>query len=309
MRELYPEIEPYKIHQLSVSKIHTLYIEEAGNPSGEPVVFLHGGPGGGLSPKHRRYFNPSRYRVILIDQRGAGKSTPYAELEENTTWNLVQDIETVRNFLHIDKWVVFGGSWGSTLSLCYAIRHADVVTRLILRGIFLCRKEEINWFYQQGASFIFPDKFQDYISVIPQEERGDLLSAFYKRLTSDDPETRLQAAKAWSLWEGSALRLIPEQETMDTFEEIAISLARIECHYFVNNCFFPTDNYILENVGNISHLPVTIVHGRYDVVCPVKNAFDLHHQLPKSTLEVIADAGHAADEPGITDALIRATDQ
>jgi proline iminopeptidase len=307
---LFPEIEPYKIHHLKVSSSHELYVEEVGNPDGQPVVFLHGGPGAGLSAKHRRYFDPKHYRIILFDQRGSGKSTPHASLEDNTTWDLVNDIEKVREAIGVKKWLVFGGSWGSTLALCYAETHPESVTGLVLRGIFLCRKEEIDWFYQKGCDLIFPDSWERYSSFIPEAERGDMIRAYYKRLTSPDERIRLEAARSWSTWEGSTIKLIPDPRTISDFDSphMALSIARIECHFFLNKCWFKSDNYIIENIEKIRHIPSVIIHGRYDVVCPVKNAWDLHKAWPESKLEIVPDAGHAADEPGIMDALIRATD-
>jgi proline iminopeptidase len=309
MKELYPEIEPYSTFRLKVSEIHELHVEEAGNPLGYPVVFLHGGPGAGISPYHRRFFDPQKYRIILFDQRGAGKSTPHASLEENTTWDLVEDIEKIRTKLQIKKWLVFGGSWGSTLALAYAETHPESVSGLILRGIFLCRPEEIRWFYQDGCHWLYPDLWEQYLKPIPTDERGDMIKAYYKRLTSPNEAIKLEAASAWSLWEGATLKLIPNEENISNFENphLAISLARIECHYFMNNSFFSTNNQLIENAEKIRHIPTTIIHGRYDVICPVKNAWDLHKVLPEAKLQIIQNAGHAADEPGIIDALINAT--
>ncbi|KHD88719.1 MAG: proline iminopeptidase [Bdellovibrio sp. ArHS] len=310
MREFYPTIEPYNSGMLKVSDIHSLYWEECGNPNGKPVVFLHGGPGGGVAPDHRRFFDPKTYRIILFDQRGSGKSTPCAELRENNTWELVKDIETIRSMLNIDKWVVFGGSWGSTLALTYAISHPDKVKALVLRGIFLCRPSEIKWFYQEGASEIFPDVWDEYLKPIPMAERHDLVTAYYKRLTHEDAETRLQAAKAWSKWEAATSRLIVDQHSIDEFDdpEYALSFARIECHYFTNNAFFSTNNWILENIETIRKIPAVIVQGRYDVVCPARSAWDLHKAWPEAKFTIIPDSGHAAAEPGTRSALIEATD-
>lgn len=307
---LFPEIEPYNTFRLKVSDIHELHVEECGNPKGQPVLFLHGGPGAGTSTKHRRYFDPKHYRIILFDQRGAGKSTPHAELKDNTTWHLVSDIEKIREHLEISKWVVFGGSWGSTLALAYAETHPSSVAGLILRGIFLCRKEEINWFYQFGAHHVFPDYWEKYQEVIPEHERHDMLTAYYKKLTSDNEFERLSAAKAWSTWEGSTIKLIPDPESIHTFggDHMALSLARIEAHYFINGCWWRTDNQLIEDVYKIRHIPAVIVHGRYDIVCPFKNAWDLHKAWPEARFEPIPTAGHAVDEPGIIDALIRATE-
>ena len=312
MRTLYDAIEPYDSGHLSVSAVHELYYEQCGNPKGKPVVFLHGGPGAGLIPDYRRFFDPEAYRVILFEQRGAGRSKPHASLDDNTTWHLVEDIEKIREHFGVEQWQVFGGSWGSTLALAYAETHPETVSALVLRGIFLCRPKEIRWFYEdcQGASAIFPETWEQYVRIIPEAERGDMIRAYYRRLTSDDASVRLEAAQAWSVWEASALRLLPDQKMIDDFSEpdMATALARIECHYFVNNCFFDTDNYLLEHVNRIRHIPAVIVHGRYDIVCPVMNAWDLHRAWPEATLKIIPDAGHAATEPGIADALVQATD-
>jgi len=310
MKTLYPEIEPFDSGFLEVSEIHTIYYERCGNPEGVPVVFLHGGPGGGLIPMYRQFFDPEYYQVILFDQRGAGRSTPHAELRENTTWDLVADIETLREKFEIDKWFVFGGSWGSTLSLAYGETHPDRCLGLILRGIFLTRRKELEWFYQYGASEIFPDFWERYRDAIPAEERGDFMKAYYERLTSDDEKTQLAAARAWSVWEGSTSKLYPSKDLMDHWEgeHEALSLARIECHYFMNNSFFPTENYLIENVDKIRHIPTVIVQGRYDVVCPATSAWDLHRAFPEADLQIIADAGHSISEPGITSALVDAMD-
>jgi proline iminopeptidase len=310
MAEAYPNIEPHKTGRLRVSELHEIYFEESGNPNGDPVVFVHGGPGGGSSPKNRRYFDPSHYRIILFDQRGCGQSKPHAELRENTTWDLVADMEQLRTHLKIEKWHVFGGSWGSTLSLAYAETHPQRVKTLCLRGIFLCRPKEIQWFYQKGASFIFPDFWEKYLAPIPVSERGDLVKAFYQRLTSDDRETRINAARAWSVWEGSTSRLHPDQELMHDFDdpEFAIAFARIECHYFINNAFFKTDNWLLENVSKLKGIPTEIVHGRYDVVCPVENAWELKKAFPEAKLHIVPDAGHSAMEPGILSQLVQTMD-
>ena len=311
MTDFFPEIEPYKTHRLKVSAIHDLYIEEVGNQAGQPVVFLHGGPGAGLSTKHRRFFDPKHYRVILFDQRGAGQSTPHACLEDNTTWHLVDDIEHIRKFLGITRWLVFGGSWGSTLAIVYAETHPEVVTGLILRGIFLCRPEEIDWFYQKGCDLIFPDLWENFVAVIPPEERHEMIRAYYRRLTGPDKNMALAAAKAWSEWEGGTLKLLPDSETLAEFqkEHMAVSLARIECHYFVNHCFLTETDQLVRNAHKLRQIPAAIIHGRYDVVCPVKNAWDLHKAWPQAELKIIPDAGHAADEPGILSALIEATEK
>jgi proline iminopeptidase len=310
LRNFYPDIEPYKTGFLQVNVEHSIYFEESGNPKGKPVIFLHGGPGSGTEPFHRRFFDPKAYRIILMDQRGCGKSTPHSSLNDNTTWDLVSDIERLRTKLEIDKWVVFGGSWGSTLSLTYAISHPEAVSALVLRGIFLCRKNEIEWFYQKGAHMIFPDEWEKYLAPIPHDERGDMINAYYRRLTSPDKAVRMEAAKAWSGWEGATIKLKFDHELFKSFtaDGHADAIARIECHYFVNNCFFKGDNWILENISKIRKIPGIIVHGRYDVVCPVEAAWALHKAWPEAKLQIIGDAGHAASEPGITDALVRAMD-
>jgi proline iminopeptidase len=311
MRTLYPAIEPYETGMLPVSPVHTLYYEQSGNPEGLPVVFLHGGPGGGTLPVFRQFFDPEAYRIIIFDQRGSGKSTPHANLEENTTWHLVADIERLREHLGVESWVVFGGSWGSTLSLAYAQTHPARARALVLRGIFLCRQKEIRWFYQEGAGAIFPDVWEEYVKVIPASERDDFLSAYHRRLTSDDEAVRLEAARAWSVWEGSTSKLHPDPALIEHFGEphMALALARIECHYFMDRAFFDTDNHLIENVGKIRHIPAVIVQGRYDVVCPMMSAWELHRAWPEADLQIIGDAGHSATEPGIVSALIGATDR
>lgn len=311
MTDLYPEIEPYDEGMLPVSSLHTIHYEQCGNPRGTPVVFLHGGPGGGISPAYRQFFDPEAYRIVLFDQRGSGKSTPHASLEENTTWHLVDDIEKLREHLGIDTWVVFGGSWGSTLALAYAQTHPARSRALILRGIFLCRPEEIRWFYQEGASWIYPDVWEQYRDVIPPDERGDMLSAYHRRLTSEDEAVRLAAARAWSIWEGSTSKLYSDPDLIDHFGDphFALAFARIECHYFMNNAFFPTDNYLIGNVEKIRDIPAVIVQGRYDVVCPLKSAWELSRAWPEADLQIIADSGHSALETGTRAALVEAADR
>ena len=311
MRELYPPIEPYQEGTLPVSDLHTLYYEQSGNPDGKPVVVLHGGPGGGCIPEYRQYFNPEKWRIIMFDQRGCGRSKPHAELRENTTWHLVADIEKLRIHLGVERWVVFGGSWGSTLSLAYSQTHPERCNGLILRGIFMLRSEELRWFYQEGASYIFPDAWEEYIKPIPIEERQDFIAAYYKRLTSDDPQVQLEAAKAWSVWEGSTSKLYPDNNLMARFgeSEFAIAFARIECHYFINKGFFESENQLLVNVDKIRQIPGVIVQGRYDIVCPMKSAWELHRAWPEAEFIVVPDAGHSMSEPGIKSALISATDQ
>ncbi len=309
MRTLYDPIEPYEDGKLAVSALHTLHYEVCGTPAGTPVVFLHGGPGGGTRPDHRRFFDPAAYRIVVFDQRGAGRSTPHADLQENTTWDLVADVERLRAHLGIDRWVVFGGSWGSTLALAYAETHPERVRALVLRGIFLCRPKEIHWFYQDGASAIFPDRWEEYLAPIPEGERGDLLHAYYRQLTGEDEALRLAAARAWSVWEGSTVRLIPDPKVIADFGDPhqALALARIECHYFVHNAFFQTDNWLIEHVGAIRRIPGVIVQGRYDVVCPAMSAWELSRAWPEADLVIVPDAGHSAWEPGILGALVDAT--
>jgi proline iminopeptidase len=293
--------------------VHEIYFEESGNPDGKPAVFLHGGPGGGTDPKMRTFFNPQVYRIVLFDQRGCGKSRPAASLVDNTTWHLVEDMERLRQHLSINRWLVFGGSWGSTLALAYAQTHPDSVTELVLRGIFLIRKWEIDWFYQRpdGAGALYPDLWQQYVATIPEAERSDMVRAYYKRLTSDDQTVMRQAAKTWSIWEGatSFLRLNPDYVAKFQEDDYAAAFARIECHYFINNGFFKTDGQLIENVGKIRKIPTVIVQGRYDVVCPVKSAWDLHCAWPEAELRIVPDAGHSAFEPGNIHELITATDR
>ncbi len=311
MRTLYPEIEPYWTAHLRVSELHEIYVEQSGNPGGQPVVFVHGGPGGGTEPGYRRFFDPAKYRIVLFDQRGCGQSRPHASLEENTTWHLVSDMERIRIELGIDRWVVFGGSWGSTLALAYAQTHSQRVKAMVLRGIFLLRPKEIRWFYQEGASFLYPDAWEKYLAPIPEDERGDLVAAYYRRLTSSDAAVRQEAAQAWSVWEGSTSKLFPSPSLIDRFAggEFAQAFARIECHYFTNGGFFDHPDQLLENVDTIRHIPTFMVQGRYDVVCPMTTAWELHRRWPEAQLEIVADAGHSASEPGTVDQLVRATDR
>jgi proline iminopeptidase len=307
----YPEIEPFKTGRLKVSDLHEIYFEEVGNPKGSPVVFLHGGPGGGVEPGHRRYFDPEHYRVVLFDQRGCGQSTPHAELRENTTWDLVADIEKLRKHLNIDRWIVFGGSWGSTLSLIYAETHPERVKGLVLRGIFMCRKQELDWFYQTGASRVFPDTWEPYWNHIPAEERHDMVAAYYRRLTDPDRQVRLNAARIWSIWEGSTSRLYSDPNMLTEYgkDDFATAFARIECHYFINKVWLRSDDQILQDVNKIRHIPTEIVHGRYDMVCVVENAWDLKRAFPEALLHITPDAGHAAKEPGNLAKLIEITER
>jgi proline iminopeptidase len=312
MPTLYPAIEPYHRFHFPVSDIHELYVEESGNKDGVPVVFFHGGPGGGTDPMHRRFFDPARYRIILFDQRGCGASRPHAELTDNTTWDLVKDAERIREKLGIDTWHVFGGSWGSTLALAYAVTHPDRVKSLTLRGIFLIRRAEIQFFYQEGTSWVFPDFYDEYIKPIPLEERHDLVTAFYKRLTCGDLAIENEAARAWSVWEGSTSKLIIDEGLIarTAGDAFARQLARIECHYFVNNGFFAWDGWLLDEAKKtLQNIPMTIVQGRYDLVCPMKSAWDLKKAVPGASLVVVPDAGHSAGENGIVDALVSATDR
>jgi proline iminopeptidase len=296
---------------LPVSALHTLYFEESGNPTGKPVIFLHGGPGGGTDPKQRRFFDPARYRIVLMDQRGCGQSTPHACLEDNTTWHLVSDIEALRAHLGIDRWLVFGGSWGSTLALAYAETHPERVTELVLRGIFLLRESELCWFYQHGTSELFPDAWESYLEPIPEAERGDLIGAYHARLTSDDPAVRAAAAKAWSTWEASTSHLYINADYVARAgtDRFALAFARIECHYFVNRGFLDRETALLDGVSKIRHIPCVIVQGRYDVVCPMVAAWDLHRAFPEAELRIAIDSGHSAFEPGIVHELVLATDR
>ncbi|MGC8633618.1 MAG: prolyl aminopeptidase [Candidatus Limnocylindrales bacterium] len=311
MRELYPAIEPFRTGRLRVSALHEVYWEESGNPEGTPVVFVHGGPGGGTGPDDRRFFDPAAYRIVLFDQRGSGRSTPRASLEENTTWDLVADMERLRAALRIERWVVFGGSWGSTLALAYAETHPRAVRALVLRGIFLLRPHEIHWFYQEGASYLFPDAWDDFLAPIPPGERGDLVHAYHRRLTGDDPVARAEAARAWSRWEASTSKLRPDPQLIERFtgEETADAFARIECHYFVNDGFFRAPGELLDGVDRIRAIPAVIVQGRYDVVCPITTAWDLHRRWPEADFQVVPEAGHSAMEVPTIDRLVSATDR
>ncbi|MEP0202217.1 MAG: prolyl aminopeptidase [Halioglobus sp.] len=310
MEHLYPPIEPYRHGWLDVGDGHEIYFEESGNPEGKPCVFVHGGPGGGSSPAARQFFDPKQYRIVVFDQRGCGQSRPHASLEANTTWHLVADMEQLRVELGIEQWLVFGGSWGSTLALTYAQSHPEAVTELVLRGIFLVRPQEIQWLYQHGASEIYPDSWEAYLAPIPKAEQDDLLHAFHRRLTSDDEATRLAAARAWSVWEASTSFLIQNRDFMETLDapDAALAMARIECHYFVNAGFFDSPTQLLENIDRIRHIPTVIVQGRYDVVCPPVTAWDLHRAWPEADFQLIQNAGHSAFDPANAQALVAATD-
>jgi proline iminopeptidase len=311
MNSLYPPIEPYRTGFLRVSDLHELYYEECGNPDGKPAVFLHGGPGAGADVRARRFFDPQAYRIIVFDQRGCGRSRPHASLVDNTTWHLVEDIEKLRAHLQVERWLVFGGSWGSTLALAYAETHPERVSELVLRGIFMLRQWELKWFYQAGASALFPDYFADYVSVIPVAERDDLISAFHRRLTGSDAAVQLAAARAWSLWEAATSFLHIDHDSLRRWgdADFAIAVARIECHFFVNKGFLEHEDQLLRNIDRIRHIPAVIVQGRYDVVCPVRTAWDLHLAWPEADFHITADAGHSAFEPGNARALIAATDR
>ena len=310
-REQYPPIEPFDSGYLDVGDGHEVYYEQSGNAQGKPALFVHGGPGGGGDANARRFFDPSGYRIVVFDQRGSGRSRPHASLEANTTWHLVADMERLRRHLGLERWLVFGGSWGSTLALAYAETHPTAVSELVLRGIFLLRRSELRWFYQEGASEIFPDAWEHYLAPIPSRERGDMMKAYYNRLTSPDRRVRRKAARAWSIWEGSTLSLMQDPERVKLFgaDTYAIAFARIECHYFVNGGFFHAEDQLLIRVDNIRQIPAVIVQGRYDVVCPMMSAWDLHRAWPEAEFHVVSDAGHSAFEPGITHQLITATDR
>jgi proline iminopeptidase len=310
-RLLYPPIAPYNTGRLRVSQEHELYFEESGNPQGKPALFLHGGPGFGTDESQRRFFDPAAYRIVLFDQRGCGKSTPFASLLDNTTWHLVSDIERLREELAIERWFVFGGSWGSTLALAYAEMHPSRVSALVLRGVFLLRKSEIDWFYQRGADAIFPDAWEKFVEPIPDAERKDMVRAFYGQLTHEDPGVRLRAAKAWSVWEGSTSCLLPNRQLIDKTggDALALSLARIECHYFMHDAWLAPPRDLLSNIDRIRHIPATIVQGRYDVVCPMETAWALHRAWPEADFRIVPDGGHSAGEPGTVHELVEATDR
>lgn len=309
VRTLYPMIEPYHTAFLDTGDGHQVYYERCGKPGGKPAVFLHGGPGGGISPDHRRLFNPAVYDVMLFDQRGCGKSTPYAELKANTTWHLVEDIERLRQIAGVDKWMVFGGSWGSTLALAYAETYPQRVSELVLRGVYTVTKAEIDWYYQSGVSEMFPEKWERFQAPIPPEERHDMVTAYHKRLNSDDVNVQLEAAKAWSIWEGETITLLPDEKYSAAFADahFALAFARIENQYFFKNAWLE-DGQLLRNAHRLRGIKGTIIHGRYDMPCPARYAYQLHKAWPEADFHMIEGAGHAFSEPGILDALIRATD-
>ena len=312
MRSLYPPLEPHLVGRLRVSETHEVYYEVSGNPEGKPVVFVHGGPGGGTNANQRRFFDPRAYRIVLFDQRGCGQSTPHACLEDNTTWDLVADMERLRVLLRVERWQVFGGSWGSTLGLAYAQRHPERVSELVLRGVFMLRSEELLWFYQEGTNALFPKEWEAYLEPIPPAEREDMIGAYYQRLTATDPAVRLAAARAWSVWEASTSFLLPQPryvELAGSDEAFALAFARIECHYFVNRGFFEVDGQLLRDVDRLREIPGVIVQGRYDVVCPARSAWDLAAAWSRAKLEIVDDAGHSSYEAGIVDRLVAATDR
>ena len=308
---LYPSIEPFNTGRLQVSPLHEIYFEQSGNPDGKPVIFLHGGPGGGSDPKQRRFFHPQKYRIVNFDQRGCGKSTPYASLEANTTWDLVADIEKIRQHLGIERWQVFGGSWGSTLALAYAEAHPERVTELVLRGIFLFRQQEVDWLFARGANAIFPEVWERFLAPIPVAERGDLLAAYRRRLDHPDPALRLEAARAWSQWEGSICKLLPDPEVSGHYAEadFATAFARIECHYFCNMGWLEPHDRLLREISRIRAIPAVLVHGRYDVICPMETPWALHQAWPEADFIITPDCGHLAFDPPNTRALVAATDK
>lgn len=308
MQTLYPAIKANH-HTYLKADHHELYVEQSGNVDGIPVLFLHGGPGSGASPDDRRFFNPERYHIIIFDQRGAGRSKPHADLSCNTTEHLIDDIEMIRAHFGIKQWLIFGGSWGSTLGLLYAQAHPECVSGMVLRGLFLCRQRDLQWFYQSGADHVYPDYWQDYLEPINVSARGDMIRAYYQQLTSDNEIKKMQAAKQWALWEAQCATLRPNPRVVEHFSDprVAIPLARIEAHYFVNHAFIE-ENAIINHIDRIKHIPATLIHGRYDMVCSLDNAYTLHQHWPESKLHIIRDAGHSSKEPSITDALVKATD-
>ncbi len=310
-RSLFPPIQPYRVQRLKVSRLHELHVAEYGNPEGKPVVLLHGGPGAGSNPTMPRFHDPEIYRIVMFDQRGSGRSTPHAELEDNTTWDLVADIERIREHLAIDRWQVFGGSWGSCLALAYGETHLERVTEMVLRGVFTLRRKELLWFYQDGASHILPEAWESFVQPIPVEERGDMIAAYHARLTGDQAQVKLACARAWSMWEGAALSLLPDPGRVAAFgqPDYATAFARIECHYFINHGFFESDGQLIERAHILRDIPCTIVHGRYDICTPAFIAWDLHRAWPEAELRIVPDSGHAMTEPGIIAELVAATER
>jgi proline iminopeptidase len=310
MRTLYPAIDPFRTGYLDTGDGHQVYWEICGNPEGKPAVFLHGGPGAGCSPAHRRLFDPQKYRIMLFDQRGCGRSKPHASLENNTTWDLVKDIESLRGIMGVEKWLVFGGSWGSTLALAYAETHPTHVSELVVRGIFTLKKREIDWYYQNGASNLFPDLWENFLAPIPEAERGDLVTAYRKRLTGADPKAQLDAARAWSVWEGSTIKLLPSKQNSTSYgqDQFALAFARIENHYFVHGGWME-DGQLIREAHKLKNIPGIIVQGRYDICTPAVTAWELHKAWPEAQFAIVDDAGHAFDEPGIMNQLIEATDR
>ncbi|WP_060849096.1 prolyl aminopeptidase [Methylobacterium aquaticum] len=309
-RTMYPPIEPYESGALDVGDGHTIYYERVGTRGGKPAVFLHGGPGGGINPIHRRLFDPGRYDVLLFDQRGCGRSTPYASLEANTTWHLVADMERLRRHMGVERWLVLGGSWGSTLAMAYAQTHLKRVSELILRGVYTLTRAELDWYYQFGVSEMFPEKWERFVAPVAMSDRGDMISAYRKLLTSSDPDVQIEAAKAWTIWEGETITLLPNPDFSAAYADgrFALAFARLENHYFVHNCWME-NGQLLRDAGRMKGIPGAIVHGRYDMPCPVKNAYLLHKAWPDSSFHIVEGAGHATTEPGILDQLIRATDR
>jgi proline iminopeptidase len=307
----YPPIEPYASGRIKVSPVHEIHWEECGNPHGKPAILIHGGPGGGSNAFMRRLHDPSAYRIVLFDQRGCGRSTPHASLEDNTTWHLVADMERIREERGIERWQVVGGSWGSTLGLAYAQTHPERVSEIVLRGIFTLRREELSWFYQAGCHQIFPDAWEGFLAPIPPDERHDMIAAYHRRLTSADRTVQIEAARAWSIWEGTTISLLPDPARIAKFgqDDYAIAFARIECHYFMNAGFFERDDQLIADVGRIRRIPGVIVQGRYDVVTPMRTAWDLHAAWPEADFRLVRDAGHAVTEPGITREIVAATDR
>jgi proline iminopeptidase len=310
LRTPYPPIEPYETGMLDVGEGHQIYYERSGKKGGKPAVFLHGGPGGGISPSHRQLFDPEVYDVMLFDQRGCGRSVPYASLEANTTWHLVADIERLRELAGVEKWLVFGGSWGSTLALAYAQKHPERVSELILRGIYTMTQPELDWYYQFGVSEMHPEKWERFLAPIPENKRGDMLAAYHAILTGDDEAARIEAAKAWTIWEGETITLLPDEAFSAPFKDghYALAFARIETHYFINKGWMD-EGQLLRDAGRLAGIPGSIVHGRYDMPCPARYAYALHKAWPDADLQIVEGAGHAYSEPGILDQLIRATDR